>query len=207
MVYNSIIMLYRIAKRTIDILGSLVGLALLAPLYPLIAAGIKLETRGPVLAKIDRVSAGKKFQVYKFRSMIDGAHALRPTLKEFNERKDGPFFKMSRDPRVTLVGRLLRKFRIDEFPQLINVLKGEMSLVGPRPHEPGEVIHYPPEYRHLMLAKAGVTGLSQVNGASALPFLKELELDSHYVKNPSLWRDAKIIGKTASIIFFDPTAV
>ena len=188
-------------------MGSFVGLIFLAPFYPFIAATIKLETKGPVFAKIDRVSAGKKFQVYKFRSMIDGAHALRPTLKEFNERKDGPFFKMTTDPRVTRVGRLLRKFRIDEFPQLINVLKGEMSLVGPRPHEPGEVIYYPPEYRHLMLAKAGVTGLSQVSGASGLPFLKELELDSHYVKNPSLWTDTKIIGKTASIIFFDPTAV
>ena len=102
---------------------------------------------------------------------------------------------------------MLRKFRLDEFPQLLNVLKGELALVGPRPHEPEEGIHYPWEYKHLLLAKAGVTGLSQVNGASSLPFLKELELDSHYVKNQTLSLDAKIIGKTISIILSDPTAV
>jgi len=124
-----------------------------------------------------------------------------------NERNDGPFFKMKNDPRVTRVGRILRKYRIDEFPQLINVLKGELSLVGPRPHEPEEVIHYPGEYKHLILAKAGVTGYSQINGASSLPFLKELALDDYYVQNQSPFLDAKIIAKTVLIIFTDPTAV
>lgn len=194
-------------KRILDVVGALVGLLAVAPLTPFIALAIKLESRGPVLEKLPRVSGGKLIYVYKFRSMIEGAHGLKIQLARFNERIDGPFFKIKNDPRITRVGRILRKFRIDEFPQLINVLKGELALVGPRPHEPEEVIHYPGPYKHLLLAKAGVTGLSQVSGASSLPFLKELELDSYYVRNQSLWLDLKIIAKTIVIIFTDPTAV
>lgn len=190
-------------EKTIASLGLLASL----PLWPIIFAAIKVETKGPVIIKLKRVSGGKIIHVYKFRSMVDGAHVFKPLLKDLNERKGGPFFKIRNDPRLTRVGKLLRKFRIDELPQLINVLKGEMALVGPRPHEPEEVIHYPSEYKHLFLTKAGVTGLSQVSGASSLPFLKELELDSYYVKNRSLWFDLKILGKTLAIILFDPTAV
>lgn len=194
-------------RRPLDIFGATLGLLILAPFVPFIALAIKLETRGPVIVKLRRVSGGKTLHVYKFRSMIHGAHALKPLLKDLNERHDGPFFKIKNDPRLTKIGKFLRKFRIDETPQLINVLKGELALVGPRPHEPEEVIHYPEKYKHLILAKAGVTGLSQVSGASGLPFLKELELDSHYVKNRSLWLDLKILAKTLAIMFFDPTAV
>ena len=183
------------------------GIALLTPLAPFIALAIKVESRGPVLVSLARVSGGKLVYVYKFRSMVNGAHAKKAELAHLNERNDGPFFKIKNDPRLTGIGKILRKFRLDEFPQLWNVLKGELSLVGPRPHEPGEVIHYPGEYQHLLLAKAGVTGLSQVNGASSLPFLTELELDSHYVKNATVATDIKIIGKTLAIIFTDPTAV
>lgn len=194
-------------RRILDIIGSLLGLTALAPFVPFIAMAVKAESRGPVFVKLARVSAGKTIQVYKFRSMYEGAHQMKGVLSILNERNDGPFFKIKKDPRVTRVGRLLRKFRIDEFPQLINVLKGELSLVGPRPHEPEEVIYYPHPYKHLMLAKSGITGLSQVSGASGLPFLKELELDDHYVKNRTLLMDAKILAKTAKIIFSDPTAV
>lgn len=194
-------------KRSLDILGASVGLMLITPVTPFIVWAIRRESDGPALIRLARVSAGKKIHVYKFRSMVEGAHAMKPALCKKNERQDGPFFKIKNDPRVTKIGRVLRKFRLDEFPQLINVLKGELSLVGPRPHEPEEVIHYPGEYKHLILAKAGVTGLSQVNGASSLPFLNELELDSFYERNKSLWLDIKIIGKTISIIFTDPTAV
>lgn len=194
-------------NRLIDIFGSALGLLITAPLYPIISAAIKIESKGPAIIKLDRVSRGKKIQVYKFRSMYQGAHLMKGVLAVLNERTDGPFFKMRKDPRVTKFGRLLRKFRIDEIPQLINVFKGEMALVGPRPHEPREVIHYPNEYKHLMLAKAGLTGLSQVSGASGLPFLKELELDAHYVKNRTLAMDARILAKTAAIMFTDPTAV
>lgn len=194
-------------KRVVDIAGAGAGLFCIAPLWPLIALAIKLESRGPVLIKLDRVSHGKTIRVYKFRSMIDGAHQIKKDLRHLNERKDGPFFKIKNDPRLTKVGKIIRKLRLDEFPQLINVLKGDLSLVGPRPHEPGEVIYYPDEHKHLMLARAGVTGLSQVNGASSLPFRKELELDSYYVKNRSLLLDAKIIAKTLAILFTDPTAI
>jgi len=114
---------------------------------------------------------------------------------------------MRHDPRVTRVGRLLRKTRVDEFPQLWNVLTGELSLVGPRPHEPEEVAAFPNEYRDFMAVKAGVTGLSQVSGASSLAFLRELELDRYYIEHQSLWMDLKIIMKTIEIIFTDPTAV
>ena len=201
------VMSYQAGKRVIDILGAFLGLALLAPLLPFLALAIVSDSRGPVFVRLPRVSGGKIVRVWKFRSMVPGAHEMKPGLAGRNERKDGPFFKMKDDPRLTRVGRWLRKFRLDEFPQLLNVLSGELSLVGPRPHEPEEVVHYPGEFKHLILAKAGVTGLSQVSGASSLPFLKELELDSYYVKNRSLAFDAKIIAKTVSIIFTDPTAV
>ncbi|MDP3052483.1 MAG: sugar transferase [bacterium] len=194
-------------KKTMDIIGASLGLIILAPFYPFIALAIKLESKGPIIVKLDRVSQGKVIKVYKFRSMIKDAQKIKPDLAGLNERKDGSFFKIKKDPRITKVGKLFRKFRIDEFPQLINVLKGELSLVGPRPHEPGEVSAYPTEFQHLFLAKAGVTGLSQVNGASSLPFLKELTLDNYYLKNQSLWLDFKIIIKTILILFFDPTAV
>ena len=194
-------------SRLVDIIGSGIGLVLMAPFAPLIAVAIKIESKGPAIIKLDRVSNGRKIQVYKFRSMYEGAHQIKRILKVLNERTDGPFFKMTKDPRITKVGRLLRKFRIDEIPQLINVFKEDMALVGPRPHEPEEVVHYPDQYKHLILAKAGLTGLSQVSGASGLPFLKELELDAHYVKNRSLAMDARILAKTAVIMFTDPTAV
>lgn len=200
-------MLYHLLKRTIDLASSTIGLTITLPFWPVIALAIKLDSRGSVMVKLDRVSVGKIIKVYKFRSMVAGSHSLKPHMIHLNERRDGPFFKIKNDPRITRVGKILRKFRIDELPQIINVLKGEMSLVGPRPHEPNEVIYYPGQHKHLILAKSGVTGLSQVNGASSLPFLKELELDGHYVKNLSFWLDAKIILKTAKILFSDPTAV
>ena len=194
-------------KRLIDIFGSFLGLLILAPFTPFIALAIKLESPGPAIIKLNRVSKGKIIKVYKFRSMVKDAQKMKVVLASLNERRDGSFFKIRNDPRITKTGKILRKFRLDEFPQLINVLKGELSLVGPRPHEPEEVFGYPPEFQHLILAKAGVTGLSQVNGASSLPFLKELTLDNYYLKNQSFLLDLKIIIKTVLILFFDPTAV
>ncbi|MBU6141490.1 sugar transferase [Patescibacteria group bacterium] len=199
---------YQIAKRTADIIGSLIGVAIMVVLYPFVALAILIDSRGPVIVALDRVSEGKLIKVYKFRSMRANSHQLKyGELAPLNERHDGPFFKMRRDPRLTRVGKVLRKFRIDEFPQFINVLKGELSLVGPRPHEPEEIAHYPAEYRHLPLAKAGITGYSQVQGASSLPFLKELSLDDFYVKHQSPSLDMKIVARTLLILFFDPTAV
>jgi len=177
-------------------------------LLPLIATAIKLDSRGPIFAKLDRISRGKTIKVYKFRSMKHDTHLLKyKELWPMNERRGGMFFKIKNDPRLTQVGKILRKLRVDEIPQFINVLKGELSLVGPRPHEPEEVAQYPAEYRHLPEAKAGITGLSQVSGASSLPYLKELELDDYYLKNQSLWLDLKIIFQTITILFTDPTGV
>ncbi len=188
-------------------MGATLGLLILLPFLPLIAVAIKIESSGPVFARLDRISDGKIIKVYKFRSMIEGAPRMKEKLQHLNERTDGPFFKISKDPRLTTTGRFLRKFRIDEFPQLLNVLRGELALVGPRPHEPQEVQGYPPEYQDLTKSRAGVTGLSQVSGASSLPFSKELELDEFYLKHVSIWLDIKIILKTFEILLSDPSAV
>ncbi len=201
-------MAYRIIKRILDIVGAVLGITATLILYPFIASAIKLDSSGPVFVGLTRVSSGKTIRAYKFRSMRDRTHLQKyAELSRLNERKDGPFFKIKNDPRLTRVGKLIRKFRLDEFPQFINVLKGEMSLVGPRPHEPEEISQYPDQYKNLPLAKAGITGYSQVNGASSLPFLKELELDEFYIRNQSIWFDLKIIAKTFLILLFDPTAV
>jgi lipopolysaccharide/colanic/teichoic acid biosynthesis glycosyltransferase len=166
-----------------------------------------VESGFPVIVALKRVSNGKIVKVLKFRSMVRGAHAMKHELARLNERKDGPLFKIKNDPRLTRVGKVLRKFRIDEFPQFINVLKGELSLVGPRPHEAEELEHYPKEFKMLAQGKAGLTGLSQVNGASSLPFKKELELDRYYLEHQSLALDAQILAKTVWILFSDPTGV
>jgi lipopolysaccharide/colanic/teichoic acid biosynthesis glycosyltransferase len=200
-------MRYPLWKRMFDVVGSIFGCAVVLPFAPIIALAIKLDSRGPVLERIDRMSDGRVVRVYKFRSMVKNAQALKSQLAHLNERKDGPLFKIKNDPRVTRVGRILRKFRIDEVPQLINVLKGELALVGPRPREPLEAEQYPEEYKLIINFRNGVTGFSQVNGASSLPFLKELELDKYYVENFSFWLDLKIFFKTIAILFFDPTAV
>ena len=121
-------------KRCIDTIGAFFGVLCLMPFVPFIACAIILESGLPVFVKLDRVSSGKIIKLYKFRTMVQNAEKLKETLRSKNERRDGPFFKIKNDPRLTRVGKLLRKFRLDEFPQLINVLKGELSLVGPRPH-------------------------------------------------------------------------
>ena len=191
-----------------DITGAVVGLAVFSPIMLLIALAVKIEyPKSPVVVKLKRVSGGRVIGVYKFRNMVPGADKMKQSLKHLNLRTDGPFFKIKRDPRVTPVGRFLRKFRLDELPQLFNVLKGDLALVGPRPHELEEVEAYPAEFTDVPKERAGATGLSQVSGASSLPFLKELELDSHYIKNKSPFLDFKIIMKTLGILFFDPTAV
>lgn len=194
-------------RRLFDIIGAIFGLLFILPFTPFIALAIVLESGRPVTVKLDRVSGGKVIKVYKFRSMVQGAHATKKNLAHLNERSDGPFFKIKEDPRLTKVGKWLRRFRVDEFPQFINVLRGELALVGPRPHEPGEVAQYPSGFKKLYFAKAGLTGLSQVSGASGLPYFKELELDLYYVLHQSLWLDLKILFKTVWIFLSDPTGV
>ncbi len=196
----------RINKRIIDFIGSLFGLILLSPFFVLIALIIKINSAGPVFVRLDRISQGKKFRVYKFRSMVKNAEELKKELLPYNERKDGPLFKMKNDPRITKVGHFLRKYRIDEFPQLINVLKGEMSLVGPRPHQPDEIEKYQQHHRKVLAIKAGMTGFAQASGSSDLPFEEEIKLDTYYVENWSLLLDLKIFLKTWLILFKDRSA-
>ncbi len=194
----------KIFKRIMDIAGSLFGLIILSPFFVLMAIIIKLDSTGPVFEKLERVARGKKFGLYKFRSMVKNAHKmkydengdLKSEFAKLNERGEGPLFKTKNDPRVTKVGRFIRKTRLDEFPQLINVLKGEISLVGPRPHEPEEVAKYKKHHRKLLTIKPGCTGMAQISGSSDLDFEKEAKLDIYYIENWSMFLDFIIIIKT-----------
>jgi len=198
----------RVAKRTFDVVASSFGLIILSPLFVFLALVIKWETAGPVFARLRRVSKNKEFNMYKFRSMVENAEDLKPFLEQFNERKDGPLFKMANDPRVTGVGKFIRRWRIDELGQLINILKGDMSWIGPRPHQPDEISRYQKHDKRVLAIKAGASGLAQVSGSSDLPFEEEVALDTFYIENWSLWMDVKIILKTAlKMISRDKSAV
>lgn len=191
----------RIIKRIIDLGGAALLLIALSPFFVIVAFCIKWDTEGPVFERLRRISKGKGFDLFKFRSMIKNARFLKPALLQFNERTGGgPLFKMKNDPRITRVGRFIRKTRIDEFPQLFNVLRGEMSLVGPRPHEPEEVARYEKRHRKVLAIKPGITGLPQVSGASDLPFEDEVRLDTYYIEQWSLLLDIKILLKTLWIV-------
>lgn len=197
----------KVLKRLIDILASLVALIILSPLFLIIALAIKWETAGSVFARLRRVSQDKEFNLLKFRSMVKNAEELKPLLSALNERQDGPLFKMKDDPRITKVGRWLRRSRLDELPQFWNVLKGEISLVGPRPHQPDEVARYQKHHKKVLRIKAGATGLAQVSGSSDLSFEKEVALDSFYLEHWSWSQDLKIILKTVVKMFTDRSAV
>lgn len=185
-----------VVKRTLDIAVSSISLILLLPLFILVFALIKLDSRGPVFFIQERVGLNKRrFHLFKFRTMIQNAEHLRDQLAELNE-VSGPVFKIKNDPRLTRVGIWLRKMSIDELPQLINVLKGDMSLVGPRPPIPTEVEQYQWRDRRRLSMKPGITCLWQVNGRSNCPFEKWMELDKEYIDNWSLWLDFKILAKT-----------
>ena len=196
----------KIIKRMVDIFSSFIGLIILLPLFFICAIAIKIDSKGPVLVKLKRIRQGKEFYLYKFRSMVKNAESLKKKLLKYNERKGGPLFKMKNDPRVTKVGKFIRRYRIDELPQLINVLKGEMSLIGPRPHEPGEIKKYKKHHKKVLLIKPGITGLAQINGSSDLPFEDEVRLDTYYIENWSPKEDIYILIKTFLILFTDHSA-
>lgn len=197
----------KIIKRTLDISGSLSGLIILSPLFLIITALIKTDSDGPVFVSLDRISKNKKIKLIKFRSMVKNAEELKPQLAIFNERQNSPLFKMRNDPRITKVGKFLRRNRLDELPQLINVLLGDISLVGPRPHQPDEIANYEKHHKKVLAIKAGATGLAQISGSSDLPFDQEVNLDTSYIENWSLWWDIKIIARTAIHMFNDKSAV
>ncbi len=187
-------------KRAFDIVFSATLLVLLSPLMLIVAILIKLTSPGPVLFKQKRCGLnGRKFTLYKFRSMVPGAEMKKKQLERMNEM-DGPVFKMKRDPRVTPVGRILRKFSIDELPQLFNVLKGDMSIVGPRPALPVEVELYEVWQRRRLSLKPGLTCIWQVSGRNKVPFHRWMEMDLEYIDNWSLWLDFKILVKTFFVV-------
>ena len=180
-------------KRIMDLLLSAVALLLLWPLLLAIALAVKLESPGSVIyASLRAGKKGQKFVCYKFRTMFDGADGLRDSLRQFNERQD-PFFKIADDPRVTPLGHFLRKYSLDELPQFWNVLKGDMSLVGPRPHPVDDYARYRPDDHRRLDVKPGITGLWQVNARANPSFETCMKLDLEYMKRWSLLLDFKIL--------------
>lgn len=172
------------------------ALVVLSPLFLITAIAIKLDSEGEVFYSQLRVGKdGKLFKMYKFRSMCVDADKQLDKLKDLNE-KDGPVFKIANDPRVTRVGRIIRKRSIDELPQLINIIKGDMSIVGPRPPLPNEVAQYTPYQMQRLSVKPGLTCYWQISGRSDISFDEWVELDCKYIRESSVWTDIKIILKT-----------
>jgi exopolysaccharide biosynthesis polyprenyl glycosylphosphotransferase len=189
-------------KRAVDVVGASAGLVLGAPLLAVIALAIRLESPGSILFRQTRVGVGGKlFEIYKFRSMRQGAEAELERLRDLNEA-DGPLFKIQDDPRLTRVGRFLRHTSLDELPQLWNVLRGEMSLVGPRPPLGAEVSGYMEWHKRRLEVRPGMTGLPQVSGRSLLSFDEMVLLDIYYIENWSVWLDFKILLRTIPKVLF-----
>ena len=212
-------MIYDFAKRLLDIAGSILGLMILSPLLLLVAVAIQLDSTGPILAETPmRVGrGGKLFKMYKFRSMIANAHHLLttdPHFKKLYEEYKKSSYKLTKDPRITRVGKFIRKYSLDELPQLVNVLKGEMSLVGPRAYYPDELDEQQKNYpesikfvRIILSGKPGVTGVWQVTGRSEINFDKRVEMDAHYVKKRSILYDFWIMLKTIPAVLSGRGAV
>ncbi len=193
----------RLIKRVLDIAFALLFLIFLFPVMIIIALIIKLTDRGPVLYVTNRVGKwGREFLFPKFRTMKINSDALKKELKKFNKHPSDLKFKMLNDPRVTTLGYFLRKSSLDELPQLWCVLKGEMSLVGPRPALPEEVAFYTLEQRRRLDAKPGLTCIWQVSGRSEIPFEKQVELDVAYIESHSFFLDMKLILKTIPAVLF-----
>lgn len=195
----------RVSKRIIDIIGSLILILIASPIMLLVVIAIKLDSRGPILfSRLDDGSwlyrvgqSGKKIRYFKFRSMMDRVDSMRYNeLADKNIRADGPMVKIKDDPRVTRVGRFIRRFSLDELPELFLVLAGSMSLVGPRPHLPEEVAKYEGRHKKVLTIKPGITGLAQTSGRSDLTFEDEVRLDVYYIENWSLVSDIIILLKT-----------
>lgn len=193
---------YLISKRLIDIIGASLGLLFLSSFFIIVAILIKVQdSKGPVFFKQQRVGKnGKIFNMYKFRSMVSNAEELLESLLDKNETS-GAMFKMKDDPRITRIGKFIRKTSIDELPQLWNVLKGDMSLVGPRPPLPREVDEYTEYDMQRLLVTPGCTGLWQVSGRSNIGFEGMVELDLKYISKRSLLNDIKILLKTVLVLF------
>lgn len=199
----------RVLKRTFDLIGSSLILIITSPIILLTIIGIKLDSKGTIFFKyLDNGKIAKRvgekgalFHCYKFRTMKMNTHNERYTLlADQNKRKGSPMVKISNDPRITRVGRFLRKFSLDELPQIFNVIKGEMSLVGPRPHLPEEVAQYKKHHKFVLTLKPGITGMAQVHGRSDLDFEEEVKLDTYYIEHWSPWLDLKILVRTLFVV-------
>ena len=198
---------YRFVKRGFDILASLMGLILLSPLFLIVAIAIKVDDpRGKVFYSQIRLGRGERpFKMFKFRSMFVDADKKLADLLKYNE-VDGAMFKMKEDPRVTRIRHFIRKYSIDELPQLINVLKGDMSLVGPRPPLEREVVNYSEYAKQRLYVKPGCTGLWQVSGRNSVGFDEMVELDLQYIQKSSFWFDLKIMFMTVKIMVWPNSA-
>ena len=197
---------YEICKRTIDIIGAGLGLILLSPIIAVVACAVKVTSKGPVFFSQKRVGKnGELFEMYKFRSMVVNAEELKENLEEQNEMS-GPMFKIKDDPRITKVGKFIRKTSIDELPQLWNVLKGDMSLVGPRPSLPKEVEQFDNWMFKRLSVRPGLTCYWQVSGRNNIDFEDWMKLDVKYVEERNLWIDIKLIFKTVFVLFGDKNA-
>ena len=191
---------YIFCKKILDKTLSLSAIILLFPFFLIAAIVVKLDSRGPVIFGQTRVGKnGKEFTLYKFRSMRHGAEELKSRLRHLDETV-GPIFKIKEDPRITKVGKFIRKYSIDELPQLFNILKGQMSLVGPRPPLPEEVQEYTPHQRRRLSVVPGLTCLWQISGRSELSFYEWIELDIYYIEHRSFLLDLKIIIRTIPVV-------
>ena len=191
---------YRV-KRLLDLVGSGIGIILLSPLFVVIALAVKLTSPGSIIFAQIRVGRdGRHFRFYKFRSMYRDAEARKAQLLSQNQSADGVIFKMKDDPRITPVGKWLRKFSLDELPQLFNVFLGDMSLVGPRPPVPSEVREYTLEDRKRLNVIPGITCIWQVSGRSDIPFHQQVQLDKDYIRHHGLWGDIKLLLQTIPAI-------
>lgn len=209
-------MLYDFLKRLTDAVGSVAGLIILSPLLLLVALAIKLDSPGPVMADTPMRAGknGKLFKIYKFRSMVQNAHELLEKNPKLLEQYKKNSYKIFNDPRVTKVGRFIRKYSIDEFPQFFNILKGEMSLVGPRAYYPYELEeqqrNYPQSRKYvkvILSGKPGLTGIWQVTGRSEINFDKRVMMDAKYVKRRSIFYDFWLILKTVPAVISGRGAV
>ena len=199
--------IYLFFKRAMDIIGSLCGIILLSPLLIIVALAIKIEDpKGSIFFSQQRCGKDNKlFPMYKFRSMVSNAEELLEELMEHNEM-DGPVFKIKEDPRITRVGKFIRKTSIDELPQLFNIFMGHMSIVGPRPAIPHEVAEYSHYHKQRLLVKPGLTCIWQVSGRNSIGFDEWMEMDLEYIEKRDLWMDTKLIFKTVGVLFGDEHA-
>lgn len=197
LLWNSVLGFSLGLKRVVDLVLSGCALIALSPVYGITALLIKLEDGGPIFFRQERIGyRGKSFYMWKFRSMVVNADAMKTELLQQNMHKDCVTFKIKADPRITRIGRFIRKYSVDELPQFWNVFCGEMSIVGPRPCVPREVVMYSVEARKRLLAKPGLTCFWQVGGRADINFEGQVRLDVEYIRSESVWLDIKLLLKT-----------